>query len=502
MKTQIIRLDAHDDLISARDKMNWNQASRILLVWPEQGRVLRRRLDLILLQRHSASLGAQLALVTRDKQVRYHARQLGIPLFLSLRQAQAAHWRSRQRLGRSPRPLPAPRPLKDVEALRLQAHPASPPWLSQPATRLTFFTLGVVAILLLGAALLSRAEISLSPALQTQQLTLTVRADPGVERINYAGIIPARPLSVVVEGRRSLLPANTAMVPDQYATGKVVFTNLSDQPLTIPAGLVVRTVGEEAVRFATIQSGSIAPGPGITVTLPVRAITPGPAGNLPANSLIAIEGDLGLRLTATNPEPTRGGTQRPAPFPSAQERQSLYHDLESQLRQTALDELRAQLTGGDLIFTSTLTVTQVLEARYEPAEGQPGTPLQLSLRLEYQALSAMQEDLRSLVGAVMDANLPEGYKPRAESLQISPLTRPETSLEWRIQARREVVARLPVEQIANMILGLSPQRASERLSASLPLAAPPRIHLIPAWWPRLPLLPLRIAVVVQETPSP
>ena len=35
MKEQILHLDAHDDFISARDKMGWAQTGRVLLVWPD-----------------------------------------------------------------------------------------------------------------------------------------------------------------------------------------------------------------------------------------------------------------------------------------------------------------------------------------------------------------------------------------------------------------------------------------------------------------------------------
>jgi hypothetical protein len=364
------------------------------------------------------------------------------------------------------------------------------------------FALGVLAVLLLAAALLPGAEISLTPAVQTQQIVLNVQADPKIERINYAGLIPARPLSVVVEGRQALTPSASTFIPDQYASGEVVFTNLTDQALHIPAGLVVRSLGEEAVRFATIQGGEVAAGPGVTLTLPVRALTPGVAGNLPSNSLIAIEGDLGLRLVATNPQPTQGGSQRLAPFPSHLDRQNLYRRLESQLRQTALQELAAQLSPGDLIFTSTLTVTQVLEARYDPPEGQPGTPLQLSLRLEFQALSASQEDMRTLANAVMDANLPPGFIPQPHSLRLSLLDLPDETLQWRLDARRTLMARLPPAQVAAATLGLSPQAAVKRLEASLALSAPPEIRLFPPWWPRLPLLPLRVTVILQQPSSP
>ena len=94
---EIIQLDEQDDIISARDKMGWIQTGRIILVWPDRGHELERRLDLVLLQRHSVSLGAKLALVTQDSEVQFNAKLLGIPFFESLHQAQSERWRVRRR---------------------------------------------------------------------------------------------------------------------------------------------------------------------------------------------------------------------------------------------------------------------------------------------------------------------------------------------------------------------------------------------------------------------
>jgi hypothetical protein len=67
MKTQLIPLESHDDLISIRDRMSWAKTPRILLVWPKSERIPLRPLDLKVLQRHATSLGAQLGLVTRHR---------------------------------------------------------------------------------------------------------------------------------------------------------------------------------------------------------------------------------------------------------------------------------------------------------------------------------------------------------------------------------------------------------------------------------------------------
>ena len=88
MKTQVIHIDSHDDFISIRDRMEWAKTPRILLVWPKRGRVEMRPLDLTLLRRHAESLGAELGLVTRQRQIRAAARELGISYFSTASEAQ------------------------------------------------------------------------------------------------------------------------------------------------------------------------------------------------------------------------------------------------------------------------------------------------------------------------------------------------------------------------------------------------------------------------------
>ncbi|HEX9027584.1 MAG TPA: hypothetical protein VF823_00330, partial [Anaerolineales bacterium] len=321
MKTHILRLDQHDDMISARDKMGWGQAGRILLVWPEQGRVLTRRLDLALLQRRSAELGAQLALVTRDREVRFFANQLGIPVFKNLRRAQHAHWRlsRRQRLDLQRREehlrgewgqeeqetlKKGETPAQDIphnhrrgRALRRPLAPQSQP---SPGVRLAFFTLGVLALLSLAAALAPSAEVALQPRTQYQEITLQTRADTNLTGIEITGAVPAHSEIVVVEGRDTMRVSGSIQIPDQAAVGSVQFTNLTEQAVTVPKGSVVLAIGQPAIRFATLQEGTVLSGPGQTLMLPVIALTLGSQGNLPVEAISAVEGSpLGTQVMVT-----------------------------------------------------------------------------------------------------------------------------------------------------------------------------------------------------------
>ncbi len=501
MKTQILRLDPHDDVTSTCDKMNWGQTGRVLLVWPEHGNLLRRRVDLVLLQRHSNSLGAQLALVTNDPVVRFNANYLAIPVFKSLRQAQGSHWRIERRRRRKPAPITQehiPQNYDALEAMRQEAHPPAQAWLALPPARIGFFTLGALAVLALAAILLPSAQVSLSPQTKTQTLTFDVRASPSQENVNLSGIIPAHALTATVEGRDLIEASGVTRNPDRIAHGEVVFTNLSDNPVNIPLGLVVRNLSDPPVRFTTTQTGELDAGPGITTTLTVRALAPGEDGNLPAGALTAIEGSLGLTLAANNPSPTLGGSDRSLPLPTSRDRKRLYEKLEAALRQSAQAELEAQLSPDDLFFTQTLTITRVLEQSFTPAEDQPSGQLELNIRLEYQALSASKSDINNLATVLLDANLPNGYVSLPDSLVIRPVTYAVVEngnlARWQSSAQRVLYLDIPSTQAINSILGATPAQAAERLDATWALTEAPVIQLTPAWWPRLPILPFKISI--------
>src|ERR1041384_1606108 len=134
MKTQIITLESHDDLISVRDRMSWAKTPRILLVWPKYEKVTLRQGDLKVLQRHASALGAQLGLVTRARRGRQGAEALRIPVFESTRQAQRVAWptpRRRRWLTRAPR--------KDLREQREQVFPREEAWRTHPAVRVGMF---------------------------------------------------------------------------------------------------------------------------------------------------------------------------------------------------------------------------------------------------------------------------------------------------------------------------------------------------------------------------
>ena len=501
MKTQIIQLNKNDDYISVRDKMSWTQTRRILLVWPVSRQVLFRRLELNLVKRHANRLGAQLAFVTHDSGVRYIAKQIGIPVFNNLRQAQHAHWRTDKEENIVPR--------NDdmrhyIETMRKLIHPGSEVWLEHPAIRVTCFVLSVLALFILGIFILPAAEIVLTPQEENQSMTISVSADPSLTTVKLStGGLPTYTQEVIVEGREIVSTTGSITIPDQVAIGGLHFTNISDRKIIIPQGTIVSTLGSDPIRFIISSIDEVTINPGDSAVLSARSIGPGTSGNLPPNTLVATEGELGPDITVTNPYATHGGTDAAVPAPTNQDIRLLREQLVDKLELAAMVELKNMIPADDMLITPTLKIIEVIAETASPLAGEPGNQLSLSMRLRFQSQSVTGEDIRALVKPILDANTPTGFSSDESTILVSWLTSPslgkDGNVNWSISAQRKLQADIAVDQAIHLINGLPIHQAIDRLNGLFPLAAQAQIMLVPEWWPRLPLLPMRIQVIQAES---
>ncbi len=215
----------------------------------------------------------------------------------------------------------------------------------------------------------------------------------------------------MLERSKTASVTGTLIIPNTSAVGLVRFSNLTTGVVGIPAGTIVRTTVSPPVRFATTMDAVVAAGVGKTMDVPVQAVEAGSSGNLPADSLVAFEGDLGTSLSGTNPSPTTGGSDRSAPVQTADDRIRLRAALVSEILNQCKTSLPKSIGQGDTYFPDTLAVGQVLSETYFPADGQTGQTLSLTMNLQCQAQYASQADVNSLGRLALDANLPAGFGP-------------------------------------------------------------------------------------------
>jgi hypothetical protein len=496
MKTQIIQLEAHDDHISIRDKMNWSKTPRILLVFPRRGKFDLNTLDLKLIQRHAKSLGAELGLVTKSAKIIRAADALNISVFESNLAAQRESWHLSERKTYRKRRSPQYLREKQKEFRKNDAK-----WRSHPLTRLVFFALGVLALLTVIIAFLPRAEIALEPKKRVQSLIIPVRANANIIDVFLSGSIPAQTTRVTLAESRSTGASGRIAVPAKNARGTIIFRNLTDSPLQIPAGTIIRSLEDEEVRYKTMDNAEIEGGIDAEVEVRVEALVFGERGNLDPNLLEAIEGDLGLSLAATNPNPILGGIDDFVLAPSAQDRSELRDLLMNSFYQRAEEKIAAELATGDLLFPSAVSETEIIEESYDPPEGEPGDRLTLNMSVEFEIQFAKGSDLAELAQSALDASLPTGFSPVPNTLQFEPLSDFENNqlgiTSWQMRVEQDLRPTITPAQIAALTQGRKIEIASQNLQENLELSETPTITLTPSWWKWMPIAPFRIELVMK-----
>lgn len=497
MKTQIIHLEAHDDTLSVRDKMDWAQTPRVLLIWPEKGKVLRARLDLILLERYCSSRGSQLAITTTDKEVIYQAGEAGIPVFQNRREAQLQPWgKSFREFRRQEMQKYAHENLPDEPLERRESQPRKklPLW-----ARIPIFTTGILAVLILAAFLLPRAEITLEPQVRQQTLIIPIQAQPDRLQVSLSGLVPARELTLQVEGQLSIPTTGTTSIPADYARGEVVFTNLSDEAIYIPQNTILSTTGEDPILFRTLTPGRTLPEQGSEIAREVEAYLPGESGNLPAGQITKINLELGAELLVNNPSPTTGGSDMLIPAPTLVDRLRLGREMDQLLEEKAQEELLAGLSEGDVPLNDRLGEYQLLAEEFSPEGNEPGEVLWLDRSVQHLAYYIKAEDLQKLAADLVEAQYQESsYWPDLNSIQIRTFSSPEPSgnqnYSLEIQVSWSDSPRIKAEEIIDLISAKPVSEAESILAEDLDLAADPLIMLFPSWWPRVPALPFRISI--------
>lgn len=497
MKTHVVQLERDDDVVSARDKMMWSKAPRILLVWPRRGKVLDRELDLVLMRRQSQNLGAQLAVVTLDEDVLTHARSLSIPAFVSISEAQREVWKTSRRSTQAPLMPPGRRTLKELQNWKQSIHsPAS----QKPAIRVGAFMMGVLAVLILGMFLLPGASISFKVKQEVQRvnLTLLARADASVP--NVRGVVPARTVTVIVEGQDQISAEGALKLSDKRAEGEVVLTNLTDEEVEVESGTILLTLDDPPVRFQTLRKMIVPAGTGESVATAVEAVMPGASGNVAGETIVAVEGGVGLSVSVDNPAAMQGGEDRTVPMPTDLDALRLRERVLSSLQESARIDMERMMGDSKLLMVDTISLQKVISEQQEPPPGEPGDMLSLSIQAEYAAQYIERADIETVAQLALDASLPKGYSVSPGTLdlvQVRQISAGREDNQWQIVAEQQIYPQWRPEVLARSLVGARPAEVVTILSRTVDLDGPPQVQLSPSWWPRLPYLPLRIQLEEQ-----
>jgi hypothetical protein len=495
VKVQIVYLSPEDDIHSTRDMLGWVKASRALLVWPDRGRVLTRRIDLVLLRRFSLQRNIEIGLLTFDREVRDEAAEVGIPVFDSLDDLPEESWV----LGNHSQDSFQQGEGFDLEQSSVKfISEDQVGWFERLKTsQKVFIFLGI--LLFFGVIIIlfiPSAQVILSPSPNKRTLDFNidlVTADLGE---TDAGVIPIQIITLRSEGESTKESSGLTQVPISAATGHVIFTSRSQEIIEIPAGTTLRTTAGKGVRFKTTQPARLVGEVGSQVEVSIEALSPGWSGNVPANSITMVDGPLGLFVAVSNQEPLSGGREETRRTVLEADLVELEEELIQELMEAAEQEWIVSKTSDRIPVEGSLELKDILERNYNHVVGDAADTISLELVVEFSALDLSSEDLRNIAMTNLSKELPTNELPIPGTFTF--FSQMEKAIDRSEHRWIEIVVDVDThevfdaESMKRMIRGLSFSNASNLLLERYPLSKNPEFVLNPGWYPFLPILDQRI----------
>jgi hypothetical protein len=495
---EAVYLGTGDSPEAIRERVKNVQGKRVLLVVPKDCPGLDSLVDLRLLGRQVIVLDKEVALVTRDRELKELARSLGFRTFSSVEKGQEAKWKGSKpgahhfstmspRYGPSSKAIPAP---FGTETLRL-------------GETILFSFLFVTMLALLGLILIvfvPTATVILEPVTYPVSTTITIQANPDLEGLDFVNLrLPARVVEIEVVGSDQIATTASRDEPDTRATGEVVFTNKRSQATTVISGTIVTTSAGTTIRFHTTEEVTLPPQVGGRGRAPIEAIEPGPSGNVSAYSVNRVEGPTDRQVNVINVAPTEGGEMSQVTYVTNADKEQLRESLLQRLKQEGYDSLVAEL-GEEEFLPLESSVAFVLSETYDKFPGEAADSLGLHMRTLIRGTVVDREGAELLGLRMLQLEVREGFQLLSEEtkFQTGEISEADYDGTLAFEMRAEGVTWMEIDEadIREAIVGKPVAQAEEDLARQLRLGEEPSVEVSPEWWERVPWLPFRISVHV------
>lgn len=513
---EYLQLEAGESVPSVRDRLGFIRGKRVLLIWPEEGTALTRKLDLVLIQREAKRRVIQLALVTHDEQVMQHAHDLGISTFETIKASERARWqrgRTRVFIQRYHKPSDSPEPEDLMDAAsRVRGKSGRFIKLRRIIERIVAILILAGTIFGVGYYVVPSATVTLQLAREEIAVNAIITADLNSTDVDIEnGIIPATVLRATVETTGTIESTGTQDISDAVASGTVVFTNLTNEPVQIPPNTVLSTSASTPVLFKTLDEATVPPGTEGRVEVVVEAMqaSSGDVGNVEAGMINTVIGPLENRVTVLNVTPTTGGENRALATVTPTDLDRLIAIVRGQLQSLAYQEMQVNLTDSQFIVIETITITEERTdwTNFSHDVGDITDNVTLNMRAVVEAVVLDDRLGRQITFARLSSAKPPRLVIQPESItyERGPVINVDADRRVTFEATGSgvTVAQIDPARLQSMLTGLSLDEARILIQQEALLAegTEPNISITPENFRRMPMLPLRINIEVHEAAS-
>ncbi len=515
---EYFQLETSDDVASVRDRLAFLRGKNVLLIWPERGSVLTRKLDLVLIQREAARSATRIALVTHDPAVTRHAAELNISAFETIGSSERRKWkrgRSRVFTTRFQRPRHDPQPDELMPyASRVRGEDDDTPWDRVRRILVRALVLGVLGgvLVAIGFLLIPSATVIITPARDFVRVEALITADPNLQQSVVDvenGIIPATRYQAQVVDSATIETTGAQPLSSTPAVGTVVVVNRTDRNVTIPTGTLVSTSAGTPIVYRTTEDAALGAGAGQQVEIAIEAIpeSTGEIGNVDAGMINTIVGDLASSVEVRNLAATYRGESRVVRTVTQADRDTLVAILRQTIQDRAYRDLAPLITESQFAILDTLRIAEERSdwMTFDYSVGDFADTLTLTMRAVVEIVAVDDSLAEQIAYARLGAQIPRGRVIRPETLVYErgsvTAIEPTGQVTFSMVGSAQVVGQINIQQLQERLASRAPADAMQYLisSADLDENAIPQISISPDFMKMLPVLPVRITIRVLDT---
>lgn len=512
-KAEFVQLEPGEDVASVRDRLTFVRGQNVLLIWPESGTALNRKLDLVLIQREAMRLAIRLALVTHDPAVIRQANELNISTFETIGASERGKWkraRSRVFTDRFGRPVDEADP-EQLKKIASRVRTARKPSTIGFIGRLLVLMILLAVTVSVGLLLIPSAIVTITPAQQRIEAEAAIEAlvDPVAGQLDVDnGVIPAIIARAQIEDHATIPATGVQGLTDMRASGTVIFINKTSSTIFIPAGTQVSTSAGTPIVFRTTEDATLNAGRGLQIEVPIEALdeAAGDVGNVEAN-LINVVADTALlgQVEVRNINPTIGGISRSVHIVTQTDHDRLIDILRQQLQDRAYTDMLPRLEVEQFIIPETIHIAEERSdwMTFDHQVGDVADSVSLTMRAVVEATVVDEGQAKQIAFTRLAAQIPRGQMIRPETIIYERGTVGNvqaSGVTFTMVCSGQIVTQINAGLLQQSIAGRTPDDAAQYLISEVDLAAgtAPEISIEPGWMLRLPLLPLRITIRTQS----
>ncbi|PIU33347.1 hypothetical protein COY29_05850 [Candidatus Woesebacteria bacterium CG_4_10_14_0_2_um_filter_39_14] len=331
-----------------------------------------------------------------------------------------------------------------------------------------FLLIGAVLLVLLAGLwslywFLPKANIILTVKPKVLEKDFTIKLDPSLSTVDKENLIlPASEIQATVEGEKEANTTGTKLVGDK-AKGEVTIFNATTQAKTFAKGIIISTPAgiefslDESVSVAS-KSGTAADSESGKSKIKVTAVEIGSEGNLAAGSEFSVSNLAKSDFVAKNESSFSEGSSREIQVVAKADENKLLAELQEELEEKALADLKTKLTSGQKLVEESLT-SQVVEKTFDKKVDEEADRVNLKLQIEITALSFQEDEFKQLAEVEIRNLVPSDfdYDPAKTEIEFEPETSSSKGV-FTFQARfkADLVPKLNLEEIKKNLLGKKP----------------------------------------------